>query len=414
MSNSQFVGTIFNGGLKSTHYFNGRLLTADALSDDQQAVQTQLLWLGKASGYGIIEGLLVSKTPNDTTQISITQGIGVNHDGQVVSLPNDITLAPIAKQAQQATAPKLSEEEGQFTPRIALQQQAQTVALTSPGVYLLTVEPTSHYEGQVAMKAATNGISSSIGSTTPGIGNRWEVEGIRFKIIRLDDENLPNLYASADLADFSVDSDTRQNMLAHWCYGTLILQGIGRNPFLFQTDYSPLKTLTTFRTLSALDLDSSDLPLAVFHWDGGALTFVDTWSVRRRVVLPDALSGTARYPLWKALVSDEHRSENQARFLQFQDQLDTLIQQGRDNPKVDLTKAQAIDYFGFLPPVGFLPVTYDSLHKIVCSKQYENRNPPDTGETGNTGGTFNFGRILSAIGSLGSVLSFLNPSAQMR
>ncbi len=421
MSNSQVVSTIFNGGLKSTHYFNGRLLSADALLDDQQAAQTRQFWLGKASGYGIIEGLLVSKTPNDTTQINVTNGIGINHNGHVISLPNDITFAPISTSppAQKVTAPKLSEDVGQFTPRIVLEQKVQAVELTSPGVYLLTLAPTTHYEGQVPMKAAANGISNGIGSTTPGIGNRWEVEGVSVKIIRLDDENLPNLYATAYLTDFKVNANTCQNMLAHWCYGTLTLKDIGRNPFLFQRDYSPLETLTDFRTLSELDLDSSDLPLAVFHWDGAALSFVDTWSVRRRIVLPDALSGMGRYPLWKALVSDEHRAENQARFLQFQDQLDALIQLGQDATKVNLAKVQATDYFGFLPPVGFLPVTYDSLHKIVCTQSYGGKNPPETGtgqtgqtgDTGSTGGMFNLGRLFSAIGNFAPLVSFFNPAA---
>ncbi len=418
MSNSQVVSTVFNGGLKSTHYFNGRLLSADALSDDQQAVQTRQFWLGKASGYGVIEGLLVSKTPNDTRQMSITQGIGINRNGQVIHLPVDITFAPIntSPPEQQVTAPKLSEDVGQFTPRIVLEQKALAIELTSPGVYMLTLAPISHYEGQVSMKAAANGISSGIGSTTPGIGNRWEVEGVKVKIIRLDDGSLSNLYSTADLADFKVNDKTCQNMLAHWCYGTLTLKGIGRNPFLFQSDYSPLETLDGFRTLSEQDLDRSDLPLAVFSWDGSALSFVDAWSVRRRVVLPDALSGTGRYPLWKALVSDEHRAENQARFLQFQDQLDALIQLGQDATKVSLAKVKATDYFGFLPPVGFLPVTYDSLHKVVCTSSSGDKNPPETGtgqtgERGSTGGMFNIGRLFSALGNFAPLVSLFNPAA---
>ena len=52
MPNSWLLDTNYNGGLQETHYFDGRLLTADALKADQDAIQTRLNWLGNAAGAG--------------------------------------------------------------------------------------------------------------------------------------------------------------------------------------------------------------------------------------------------------------------------------------------------------------------------------------------------------------------------
>src|SRR5712692_3479872 len=96
MSNSQFLDTNFNGGLHAPHYFNGRLLTAEDLQTDQQAVLTRQAWLGKASGYGVIEGLKVTQA--GPTNVTITAGLGLNRQGEIIRLPSDLTL-PLIPQA---------------------------------------------------------------------------------------------------------------------------------------------------------------------------------------------------------------------------------------------------------------------------------------------------------------------------
>ncbi|GAC1630507.1 MAG: hypothetical protein NVS4B9_22690 [Ktedonobacteraceae bacterium] len=374
MPNSQLLGKNFNGGLQAPHYFNGRLLTADALQADQQAVLTRQARLGKASGYGIIEGLVVKKVPTDKTKISITAGIGLNCEGQVIHLASDVTFQPIPQASQPVSKPTV--DVGKFGSR------AMSVPPPTPpkadGVYLLTALPTTRFEGTVPMKAAVGGVSNGMGNA-PGCGNKWEVDGVQFKVIRLANSDLTPLLSSDDLNGVTVDEQHLRNILAHWCYGTLTLQDLGVDPFDFTDNYSGLDPLTI------PDLTTSDLPLAVFHWDGAALTFVDLWSARRRVTHPSALAGTQSSALlvtWKALVDDDRVAENQARFLQFQEQLDSVIGLCKTpGSGVDFASAVATDFFTFLPSVGFLPVTAESLQGLVCLPQTYEPQSPDQGGT---------------------------------
>src|SRR2546425_328943 len=79
--NSWLLDTNYSGGLQETHYFDGRLLTAEAFKADQGATKTRLNWLGRAAGAGIIEGLVVRKIGTSATMVGITQGLGVNYAG---------------------------------------------------------------------------------------------------------------------------------------------------------------------------------------------------------------------------------------------------------------------------------------------------------------------------------------------
>lgn len=378
MPNSWFLDTNFNGGLQETHYFNGRLLTADALKADQDAVQTRQDWLGRAAGYGVIEGLIVRKVQTSGTQLSITRGLGLNYAGRVIRLPGDMTLN-LAKSAPApaTTAAQAQQKTSTFTSMSLVQQQQATTnsraaaasasGIIPEGVYLLTVLPVSQFEGLAPMRSSVSGVSSGV-SNAPGCGSKWEVEGVQFKVIRLDTSDLSGLFAN--VPDIKLDDKgvLRQNLLAHWCYGTLIVRDFGIHPFDFTDKYSPLDPNAGYIP----DLSVDDLPLAVFHWDGShsQVSFVDTWAARRRVVHPDAVTGTnssLQVGSWKAIMDDRRVAENQARFRQFQDQLDSIVAAGnKPGSGADLTKVKVTDSFTFLPPVGFLPVTQDSLQTILC------------------------------------------------
>jgi hypothetical protein len=229
----------------------------------------------------------------------------------------------------------------------------------------LTVLPVSQFEGLASMRSSASGVASGV-SNAPGCGSKWEVEGVQFKVIRLDTSDLSGLFAN--VPDITLDDQgiLRQNLLAHWCYGTLIVRDFGIHPFDFTDNYSPLDPNAAFIP----DLSADDLPLAAFHWDGSRITFVDSWIARRRVVHPDAVTGTnssLQVGSWKAIMDDRRAAENQARFRQFQDQLDSVVAAGnKPGSGTDLTTVKVTDSFTFLPPVGFLPVTQDSLETILC------------------------------------------------
>ena len=376
MPNSWLLEKNFNGGLQETHYFDGRLLSADAFKADQDAVQTRLDWLGRATGYGIIEGLIVRKMQTSETQLSISRGLGLSYAGRIIRLPGDMTLS-LTKSSPPpvSTAAPAQQKTGTFTSVSLVQQQqattngnavaASTSGIIPEGVYLLTVLPVSQFEGLAPMRSSVSGVASGV-SNAPGCGSKWEVEGIQFKVIRLDTSDLSGLFAN--VPDIKLDDQgvLRQNLLANWCYGTLIVRDFGIHPFDFTDKYSPLDPNAAFIP----DLSADDLPLAAFHWDGSRITFVDSWIARRRVVHPDAVTGTnssLQVGSWKSIMDDRRVAENQARFRQFQDQLDSIVAAGnKPGSGTDLTRVKVTDGFTFLPPVGFLPVTQDCLQTILC------------------------------------------------
>ncbi|HEY7066785.1 MAG TPA: hypothetical protein VII06_35285 [Chloroflexota bacterium] len=342
MANSQVVGTSFADGLRAPNYSNGRLLTAEDLKADQSATLTRLSWLGQAVGPGIVAGLWVTQT-NGVAGVQVTDGLCLNRLGQPVRLPSATNLS-LAPAGASVAAVDAAEFDDCNTPTAAMP------SALAAGAYLLTVAPVSRVEGLAPLKAA-------VGSTSPpGCAAKWEVDGLQFKAIRLTGFDGPSTPASSPSfasrflfvkplpallqagALGTVTDQNRRNLLAHWCFGSLPLQDLARDPFTFDDQYSG------FDQVAPGDLTPSDVPLAVFYWTGSALGFVDAWAARRRTVRPLALEG------WQGVLSDRRVADAQARFLQFQGQIDDLLDGGSAGA------VAAATYFRLLPPVGFLPV----------------------------------------------------------
>ena len=370
MSN-QFLEANFNGGLQAPHYFNGRLLSAEDLQADQSATLTHESWLGRASGYGVIEGLMVTQV-RGTASVQITAGTGLNRVGQFIRLPNDIVLSLLQQPAadQKAVNGPVNDA-GRFTTCDAPGPKIGENGTSSAGAYLLTALPASRFEGQAPITPTVgNGSSSS----SAGCGSKWEVEGLQFKTIRL----AAFTEWSDGIFQGGVSLNAMRNLLAHWCYGSPAQPELALDPFHFPASFGGIDLL------APADLAPGDLPLAVFYWTGQTIAFVDAWPARRRLVRPDAVVETREQrasssppgqlqdvpsPLpglnllrtWKGVLSDERVALAQARFLQFQDHVQQLIDEKQANVAV------MKDYFRFLPPVGFLPVTLASLLNLVGS-----------------------------------------------
>jgi hypothetical protein len=318
---------------------------------------------------------MVSKV--DNTSLQIQAGLGVNHQGQVIHLPSDTTLQLVIQPTNNTPV----DDAGRFKDCDFSSTGGGTGVITD-GAYLLTAIPASRLDGLVPLKAAA-------GSTTPpGCAAKWEVEGLQFKAIRL---------SGFEAETKNITDNNRRNLLAHWCYGSQHLPDLARDPFHFNSNFGGLDKV------DPADLTPCDLSLAVFYWLNGALLFVDDWSARRRLIRPDALDETQEtvvpggfgfFPLierfalagtqiaiprptppigpirigsifqqktrtWKGILSDKRVAEGQARFLQFQAQLDSLIAEGK------ASRVDAHGYFPLMPPAGFLPVSLVSLEETV-------------------------------------------------
>src|SRR4051812_30178966 len=82
---NQLLGIHFDDGLQMPHFVNGRLLTADDLDSEQEAMLTRLHYLGQAAGYGVVSGLDVSPAAG-ANNLQISGGLGLNRAGDLIRL----------------------------------------------------------------------------------------------------------------------------------------------------------------------------------------------------------------------------------------------------------------------------------------------------------------------------------------
>ncbi len=316
----QLLTPIYNeGGIRSVNFFNGRVLSGEDLSDEQEAQRQARRLIGQAVGEGIAFGLEVSEASQDVSSpqypvISIEPGLAVNRVGQTLKLSarTDVGLV------RQDDAANPSQTRVTFKDCRPL-QPALYVAAES--VYLLTLAPAEGKEGEAPNAGYTK---------IPAAQNiRYRVEGVQFRLIEL--------LAANELGERS----TLRNRTAYKCFGVEETNVIESN-FLG----------TTVGTYGLLDkirdqqlLTDCEVPLALIYWStSGGIEFIDMWSVRRRIIEP---SCDGR---WNVLLGDRRASETEAMILQFQDQIGDMFK------RLSLGTVSASQYFKYLPPAGLLPV----------------------------------------------------------
>ncbi|NTU83117.1 MAG: hypothetical protein HGA45_27730 [Chloroflexales bacterium] len=334
---------ILKGGLRSTNYFNGRLLSAEALSDDQAANREAHRRLGRAIGAGIVWGLEVSKptsgTPAGTTRVNVSAGVALSSGGDLLSLPDgaavDLTRAAETSGAS-AGLFKLCEQPG-----------ASPVA-SSTGLYVLTIYPTSGFSG----RAPSSGLSGTA-TGLAGCGSSYAVEGVQLRLVPLSQSDLGNDPLAGQIIQLltrttAPELSRLQNLLAQLCFGGVAQARLARDPLQRAAQGGGYTLLDTLRVNQTLD--DCEVALALLHWGGQSLGFVEHLAVRHRLTAPVASGG------WEFLIGDRRQSQAEAAFLQFQAQL-----AGLRSPSVGTRSVRATDYFAYLPPAGFLPTGATAL-----------------------------------------------------
>src|SRR5262249_60390177 len=90
MDVAQLLEPVLSGGIKDTHFFNGRILTADDLRTMQTAARQHDAQLGRAIGDGVAYGLEVSVGSIDSSTgrvaLAITAGLAFNGVGQATAV----------------------------------------------------------------------------------------------------------------------------------------------------------------------------------------------------------------------------------------------------------------------------------------------------------------------------------------
>ncbi|MBA3891070.1 MAG: hypothetical protein H0X64_11120, partial [Gemmatimonadaceae bacterium] len=186
---------ITGGGIRTVNFFNGRLLTGEDLTREQQATELARLRLGRAIGSGIAYGLEVSQAPPASTArpvVRIEAGAAVNRLGRVLELTGatDVALAH--------ERPDGSGSDVLFEDCAPLQPGAYSAGT---GVYLLTIAPAASSDGRAPV--------SGLANEDAACNIAFSIEGVQFHLLRLA---LPPSLLS--------DPDRLRNRLAHLMLGT--------------------------------------------------------------------------------------------------------------------------------------------------------------------------------------------------
>jgi hypothetical protein len=343
MDRIELLEPFLQGGIANTNFFNGRLLSAEDLRTEQAAGRQQRAQLGQAIGAGIVHGLRVERATASGAEtaalLRVSAGLALNRNGQALALP-------VAAEVALVRAPDVvSADAGLFAPCVP---PNQTAVVAGTGVYVLVLAAASGYEG----KALMSGLGDA-GMTSPGCGSRVAVEGVQFKLVPLDVNKLDWLSNAerAQIALLMVNNTPAnraklRNLLAYLCFGTKQLQQAGHDPF------NPANKDAATPTYGALDsllaqgsLTACEVPLALLYWTSGGIQFVDLWAVRRSTAAPTSAGR------WATYISARRQREAEAMFLQFQTQLQALYETAGN-----LDQFSAEQHFGYLPPVGLLPL----------------------------------------------------------
>src|SRR5688572_12414582 len=87
---------VLAGGIQSVHFFNGRLLSAEDLLQEQSANRQARQRLGKALGDGVVYGLDVKKNQSMSTNaapiVTVSEGLALNREGDALQLKDSINI----------------------------------------------------------------------------------------------------------------------------------------------------------------------------------------------------------------------------------------------------------------------------------------------------------------------------------
>ena len=145
MSPIDLLTPVFDGGIRSVNFFNGRLLSGEDLTQEKEANREGQRRLGRALGDGIVFGLEVSETAGVSTRqapvVSVEAGLAVNRQGHTLELKNRVDVALV-----RPTSP------GTAAPVATIFKDCQPLQpggyVTGTGVYLLVLSPAIGGEGR--------------------------------------------------------------------------------------------------------------------------------------------------------------------------------------------------------------------------------------------------------------------------
>jgi hypothetical protein len=301
--------TITDDGIRAVNFFNGRLLTGRDLGREQEARRTADRRLGEAGGAGIAWGLEVTRE-GAAGELNVKPGLAVSASGQTLWLAN-------AKRVTLVQPPEANTAAGSgsgFAPCGVL--AGGTYYVAGAGVFLLTLAPASQPDGKAPVLALEAANTRCAFDAT--------VEAVQLRLLRINDFSATGTGPEA-LARL-------RNRIAYVGFGQPSLGDAHARP---GTASGP----DLVGALASQGLSKCDVPLAVVYMVGGAVIFVDAWSVRRRAAAGLANGDAADW------LGERRVALGEAMFAQF-------LQHTRDTP--ELLKHPAAAHLDWLPPAGLI------------------------------------------------------------
>jgi hypothetical protein len=319
-------------GIRTTNFFNGRILYSEDLRREQDANQTAHELFGQAAGEGVVYGLEVSAElgGNSATApvVTVQPGLAFNRNGHALTLANPLQIRLSTPINAAASGPT-----GNFGNCTAL---PAGVNIAGKGVYVLLMSPVEGREGRAS--------ASGLGNVDANCNAKALVDGVRFCIIRID----PPLLNPAEI----FNEAQLRNVVAYKCFGYGVdgvkppLQAFAENPFGDNPRGEGPWQYGIMDALRVPPVTGDQIPLAVIYWDTGFGTkFIDNWSVRRR---PNPVLAAERWPM---IAGDRRVAEAEAMIRQFGDQVRDIYSQ---ETALDAIVGQT--RFQYLPPAGIIPV----------------------------------------------------------
>lgn len=308
---------ILNDRTRAPHFFNGRLLTGEAMTDEQRAQHAVHELLAQGLGDGVAHGLQVepSKEFNsiDRPVVTVKAGVAISRRGDVMLLTAD-TDVELVRPATASAAPQRIFD--------ACTPPQPGVYVSDQGVYLLTIAPVTVGNGLAPV--------SGLGGGGQSCNVKYRIDAVQFRLIQLPVDG-------AVLADVG----RLQNRVAYACFGVGQIGAFARDAFGAATASS-----TLLDQVRATSLADCEVPLAVMHWTAtGGIRFLDIWAARRR------LTSTRHASSFVAL-ADVRLSIAEAMILQFQQQLAAKVQETIGT----LAGIQAKSFLRWMPPAGLVPI----------------------------------------------------------
>src|ERR1051325_1853321 len=311
--------------LRAVNFFNGRFVSGEDMTDEQNAQRAAHELLGRSIGDGIVDGLEVVAASFDSTAqkplLAVHAGLAVNRRGEVLRLPSDT----IVRLARPPVPPAVAEAAAVFHTCTPPQE---TSPLEPSAIYLLPICSGRKGDGTTS--------TAGMGALRTHCNLRWIVDSVEFRLI--------NLNVSQDLLTIP---ERVRNGVAYACFGATARQEFSINPF--GEARTPPSLLDALRGTLLTDCD---VPLAILQWTTDGVQFLDLWSVRRRCAAGSLDAGAMAFSNRATAVSEAMQN-------QFAAQLDDLRRSAANPETIDARR-----HFRFLPAAGLLPVSSGAVTRF--------------------------------------------------